>query len=196
MSKQHIKNLYPRDEKALLSVSKCGHCSYEQLKEYVADKRLWAYEKDGLIEKETFNKFNGETLVGYKLTSVGRNLVEKEYGFSGHQVAQSLNHDLGISTRYFSISDEERATWQTETEARLRFEEEMGRLYREDIDRYREIKAMELEHKISAVDAIYTTKEGIEVGFEVTTSNYGAVEIEQKQNFVEILEISYESERV
>lgn len=196
MSKQHIKNYYPRDQKALMGISRCGHARYESLKEIVADKRLWCYEKDNLVEKVTFNSFNGKEEVGYKLTASGKRFVEREYGFSGHQTAQSLHHDLGISDKYFSQDEEHRELWKTETEARQRYEEEKERLRIEDYDRFKEIEQMEQEHKISAVDAIIVNELGIEESFEVETNNYGQAEIQQKINFCEVLKISYESVRV
>lgn len=104
MSKKYIKNFFYRDEKALMSISRCGHVSHNNLKEYIAEKRITNYIRDGLVTKEVFSKNNGEQLVGYKLTAQGRKFVEREYGFKEHQIAQSLNHDLGIANIYFSLS--------------------------------------------------------------------------------------------
>lgn len=198
MSKKYIKNFFYRDEKALLSVSRCGYVSHNNLKEYIAEKRILNYVRDGLVTKESFSKNNGEQLIGYKLTADGRKFVEREYGFKYHQIAQSLNHDLGISNRYFSLSQEERDTWKTETQIRQEFEERLEEIRLNDYERYDEINKLIDDRKISIVDCSYVDKEsGIENYVEIITNSYGQAEIESKERMVEIMDIkSYITERV
>lgn len=197
MSKSKIKNFYNRDRLALTSISKCGHVKESQLKNFVADKRISNYVKDNLVTKEVFNKNNGEQLVSYKLTKEGKNLLEKEWGVKNHYNAQSINHDLGISNKYFSLSDEQRETWKTETELRQAFEERLEEIKIENFVRYEEINKMLEDKLISTPDCLYENEIGIEVCFEVTTNSYGKVEIEAKENFVGIMNIKeYETERV
>ena len=192
----YIKNFYPRDQKALIAISRCGHCSKEQLNLFIKDKRISSYEKDKLITKEVFTNFNGETFIGYKLTSCGRKFVEKKYGFKGHQKAQSIAHDLRIANKYFSLTEKERDTWTTESELRERYKDILEQIRQEDPGRYDELKQLEEEHKISAVDCSYITRQNVEIAFEVVTKNYGRQELEAKERFVEILKIEYENERV
>ncbi|MCC0665438.1 hypothetical protein [Clostridioides sp. ZZV15-6597] len=198
MSKKYIKNFFYRDEKALLSVSRCGYVSHNNLKEYIAEKRILNYVRDGLVTKESFSKNNGEQLIGYKLTADGRKFVEREYGFKDHQIAQSLNHDLGISNRYFSLSQEERDTWKTETQIKEEFQQRLEEIRDVDYDRFEEINKLLEERQISAVDCSYEEKEtGIEVYFEVITNSYGKAELEAKKRFIEIMNIkTYDTERV
>ncbi|MDI6220631.1 hypothetical protein KLJ98_15290 [Clostridioides difficile] len=198
MSKKYIKNFFYRDEKALLSVSRCGHISHDNLKEYVAEKRILNYERDGLITKEAFSKNNGEQLVGYKLTAEGRKFVEREYKFKEHQIAQSLNHDLGIANIYFSLTQEERDTWKTETQIRQDFEERLEEIRLNDYERYEEINKLIEERQISIVDCSYVDRETqIENYNEIITNSYGQAEIEAKEKFIEIMNIkSYITERV
>ncbi len=176
MAKPKIKNFYNRDRLALISISKCGHVKEAQLKNFIADKRISNYVKDNLITKEVFNKNNGEQLVAYKLTKDGKKLLERQWGVKGHYNAQSINHDLGISNKYFSLSEDKRETWKTETELRQELEEKL----------------------ISTPDGAYVDKEtGIETYFEVITNSYGQEEIQAKERFVEIMNIkSYQTERV
>ncbi|MGU8973039.1 hypothetical protein ACEE21_12990 [Clostridium baratii] len=198
MSKKYIKNFFYRDEKALMSISRCGHISHNNLREYIAEKRILNYERDGLVTKEVFSKNNGEQLVGYKLTAEGRKFVEREYGFKEHQVAQSLNHDLGIANIYFSLTQEERDTWKTETQIRDEFEERLQQIRINDYERYKEINKLIEERQISVVDCSYVDKETeIENYVEVITNSYGQAEIEAKERFIEIMNIkSYITERV
>lgn len=198
MSKKYIKNFFYRDEKALMSISRCGHVSHNNLKEFIAEKRILNYIRDELVTKEVFSKNNGEQLVGYKLTAEGRKIVEREYGFKDHQIAQSLNHDLGIANVYFSLSQEERDTWKTETQIRNEFEERVEEIRLNDYERYEEINKLIEERQISIIDCSYIDKEtGIENYTEVITNSYGQAEIESKERFIEIMNIkSYLIERV
>lgn len=56
MAKKYIKNFYNRDRLALTSISRCGYCNKEQIKEFIADKRITNYLRDGIVIKETFRR--------------------------------------------------------------------------------------------------------------------------------------------
>ncbi|NOW87977.1 hypothetical protein B0H39_006008, partial [Clostridium beijerinckii] len=139
MAKNKIAKLYPRDEKALIALSRCGHVSHDNLNTLIANKRIDGYIKDGLIKKEVFNTNDNKNFSGYKLTAAGRKLVEREFGFREHQIAQSLYHDVAISDKYFSLTQEQRDTWKTETTMRRELNEELEHLREDDYDRYEEI---------------------------------------------------------
>lgn len=199
MGKKYIKNFYNRDRLALTSISKCGYCTKEQLKIFIADKRLTNYERDSLVSKEVFNKNDGEQLVAYRLTNNGRRLIEKQWGVKNHYIAQSITHDLGISSKYFSLNEEQRETWKTETEIRQEFEQRLEELRYSDYERYGEVNKMLEDKLISVPDCAYRLEidRGIETYFEVITNAYGQAEIEAKERFVEIMNIkAYETKRV
>ncbi|MGL4913980.1 MAG: hypothetical protein ACRC3Y_16280 [Romboutsia sp.] len=197
MSKAKIKNFYNRDRLALSSISKCGHVRESELKNFIADKRISNYLKDNLVTKEVFNKNNGEQLVAYKLTKEGKQLLEREWGVKNHYNAQSINHDLGISNKYFSLTEDQRETWKTETELRQEFEEKLQEIKISDYERYEEINKMLEEKLISTPDCFYEIEAGIEEIFEVITNSYSEIQIQSKINFIEIMDIkSYEMERV
>lgn len=196
MSKKFINNFYTRDEKALMSISRCGHVSHNQLKNYIADSRIKNYCRDNLVTKEVFNKSNGEQLVGYKLTAEGRSFVEKNYGFKEHQVAQSLNHDLGISNKYFSLAEQEQSSWKTETELRNQLEEEINKLREQDYERFKELEEQLEKREISVADCSYTTESGVEIVYEVVTNSYGQAEIQAKENYATVMNKEIEYERV
>lgn len=195
MSKKYIKNFFYRDQKAFMSVDRCGHVTHEQLRNFVADSRIKNYIRDGYMTREVFTKPNGTTMQGYKLTRQGREFVEKNYGFKDHQHAQSINHDLGIANKYFSLNEEQRETWRTETELRNLFEEQLNNLYKTDYDRYTEIREQLENREISMPDCSYVTEQGIEVAYEVITNSYGIAEIEAKERYIEITKMAYETER-
>ncbi|HBH3439847.1 hypothetical protein PR262_08485 [Clostridioides difficile] len=196
MSKQYIKNFYNRDRLALTSLSKCGHCSTEQLKTFIADKRITNYLRDELVTREVLNKNNGEQIEGYKLTAKGRDFIEKEWGIRNNYIAQSINHDIGIANKYFSLTEEERASWKTETELKLEFHERLNDLRVNDYEKYKEVNKMIEDRLISVTDCSYI-KEGVEIYFEIITNSYGQAEIQAKERFIEFMDIKiYETERV
>lgn len=196
MKKQYIKNFYNRDRLALTSLSKCGHCSGEQLKEFIANKRITNYVRDELVVREVLNKNNGEQIEGYKLTAKGRAFIEKEWGIKNHYIAQSINHDLGIANKYFSLTEQERESWKTETELKLDFHERLADLMVNDYSRYEEVNKMIEDKLISVIDCSYV-EAGIEVYFEVITNSYGQAELQAKERFIEFMNIkTYETERV
>ncbi|NMM64228.1 hypothetical protein HBE96_16505 [Clostridium sp. P21] len=196
MSRSYIAKFYNRDRLALTSLSKCGHCTNEQLKNYVADTRIKHYVYDGYVKKEVFNKNNGERLIGYKLTNEGRKLLENEWGVKSHYIAQSIRHDIGIANKYFSLSQEQKETWKTETELRHEFIERLEEIKNEDYSRYEELYNMLEERQISIPDASYEIENEIEVCYEVITNSYGQDEILAKENYIEIMNVKYETVRV
>lgn len=195
MKKTYIKNFYYRDKKALMSISKCGHVSKEHLNNFIKDSRIKNYIRDGYITKEVFNKPNGNSMEGYKLTKQGRDFIEKQYGFKDHQHAQSLSHDLGIANKYFSLSEGERETWRTETELRREFEEQLNNLRYKDYERYEILREQLNDREISMPDCVYTTEQGVEVAYEVVTNSYGRAELEAKERYIQITKMEYQSER-
>ncbi|MEO2601647.1 hypothetical protein [Clostridium butyricum] len=120
----------------------------------------------------------------------------KKWGVKNHYIAQSVNHDLGISNKYFSLSDSEKETWKTETEIRKEFEEKLEELRNSDFERYNDINKMVEEKSMSVPDCAYI-ENNIEVYLEIITNSYGQAEVEAKERFIEIMDIkTYETERV
>ena len=169
--------------------------SHKELNNFVADSRIKNYCRDGLVEKEVFNKTNGEQLIGYKLTKEGKSFVEKNYGFTGHQHSQSLPHDLGISDKYFSLTEAERETWRTETELRTQLDQELERMQYKDYDRWNELTEKLKEREISVTDCSYTTG-GITIVYEVVTNSYGRAEIQAKEEFATVMNTQIEFGKV
>lgn len=188
-----INKIYPRDLKALGALARCGHASHDQLREYVRDKRLSTYEKAGLIGRVPYNRpgdSDGDRIC-YKLTTAGRDFCRHELHFSGMYVPQSVAHDMGLSDKFFSLSESERSSWQTETQVRDMYAQHMDSLR----DQGQEELAQSLWDRlqggeVSPPDAIYTSESGEQVVVEVITNNYGAEEIAEKIEFAEAIELA------
>lgn len=188
--KTTIDRIYPRDWKVFGALSKCGHASHEQLREFVRDKRLSTYEKAGLIGRVPYHRAGSgsEDRTCYRLTSAGREFCRKQLHMSGMYHAQSVAHDMGLADRYFSLSQEERDSWQTESQVRDMYEQYLDQLR----DQGQEELAQSLWDKLqegetSPPDAVYTTESGEQIVLEVVTNNYGETELAEKSEFSAVL---------
>lgn len=197
MSKQYIDKLFNRDRLALQSISKCGHVSHDQLKTFVADTRIRNYARDGLVQKVAFKMNNGKNGECYKLSKEGKELVEKQWGIKDHYHAQSPAHDLGLANKYFSLTEGQRDTWQTETQLRDQFTEKLQELRDQGEAENAEMYLNMLSQGyISMPDASFSSEQGIEISFEVVTNNYGDTELQAKEAYVQIMNTQYETTRV
>ena len=199
MRKKHIQSIYPRDKNALTTLAKCGYASHEQLREFLRDKRISGYCKDGLIEKSVYSQPGGkeQDRLMYRLTAKGRNFCRRELSISHIYSAQNPAHDLPLTTRYLSLTEHERATWKTETQCR---EELLGHIRQlrdqGEGERARELWEKMREGRISMPDAVYTASDGVFMAFEVVTDSYGQAEIEAKQAAAAALDAQIEFCRV
>ena len=114
---KRITTIYPRDRKALSALSRCGYVNREQLSQFLRNKRIESYCKDGLIEKSIYSQPGSKASDQevYRLTSKGRDFCRRELSLTRLYSAQNPAHDLVLADRYFSLSESERETWQTET---------------------------------------------------------------------------------
>ena len=198
--KKHIKTLYPRDRQALTALSRIGYIDHKRLHEFWKEKRISSYLKDGLLEKTRVSipGKREEDRICYKLTTAGRELCRKEFGLENMYRAQSPVHDLALADHYFSLTQEEQDSWRTETEVRNTLEELIYQMAQEPTEfniAYEMQEDLE-QGKLSMPDAVYTSKEGIHVAFEVVTSHYGTAEILAKEAVATILKLKYEEEWV
>lgn len=194
MPKKRITTIYPRDRNALSALARCGYVTRDQLGEFLREKRIQSYCKDGLLEKSVYSKpgTRTEDKEVYRLTKAGRELCRRELSLSIYN-AQNPSHDLALADRYFSLSQSERETWRTEGQSR----EDVWARIRQLRDQGEEERAGELWAKLqgdrlSMPDAVYTKADGVSVAFEVTTSNYGSEEIAAKEETAEALGIGIE----
>lgn len=194
--KVYITQFFKRDKDAFTAMSRVGHITKEHMKNCnIADSRIKNYIRDGLIERVAY-KTNTTTGYAYKLTRQGREVAERNWGVNNHYHAQSATHDLSIANKYFSLSEDQKQTWVTETELRYRFEAKLQELkdqgQEETARTYEEMLEKGL---ISMPDASYTSENGVEVSYEVITSSYGRQELQAKETYVEIMKCKYEAVR-
>ena len=189
MAKKHITTIYPRDKHALSALARCGYVSREQLGEFLREKRVQSYCKDGLIEKSIYSRpgARAQDVEVYRLTKAGRELCRRELSLSTY-CAQNPAHDLALADRYFSLSQTERETWRTESQSREDVSTEIRQLREQgEEERAGELWAKLQEGRLSMPDAVYMRSDGVSVAFEVVTNNYGQAELEAKEQAAEAL---------
>ena len=112
--KEYITTLYKRDDDTLKALGRTGYYDADMIKENFnqSDRRITNMCRDGYLVKE-------DTMRGtfYKLGDKGKDYVEKEFGIKCYP-AQSPNHDMELSRKYCSLSEDARETWRTELEVR------------------------------------------------------------------------------
>lgn len=199
-SKDHvyIEKFFNRDRLAFNVVSKSGHMSSEQLKSMgIADSRMKNYVRDGLMKKVPYKMEGGKNGEAYKLTDQGRQLSGVNWGIRDHYHAQSAKHDMAIADKLLTLKEEEQFAWKTEEQLRDRVDNQIQDF--KDRGEYETAKLYEdmlADHRISMPDGMYVNDQGIEVCFEVITSNYGEAELLSKEAAVQILGTQYETTRV
>lgn len=187
MGRKSVNKLMNRDRLAMTAVSRCGFCTKQHLNNYIKDSRIQSYERAGWLKKETIVSNQNIKTTAYKLTGEGKKVLEKNFGVKHHYKEQSINHDLKIADKYFSLSEKERETWRTETEIRHLFNEKLEEIKRNEYDRYEKILEDMRAGLYSMPDCSYTLETEIEVYFEATTSNYSQADYEAKERTITIL---------
>lgn len=132
----------------------------------------------------------------YRLTSKGRDFCRRELSLTRLYGAQNPAHDLALADRYFSLSENERETWQTENQSRDAISSYIQQLREQGEDeRARELWDKLQDGRLSMPDAVYTRSDGVSVAFEVVTNNYGQAELEAKEQAAEALGSEIELQR-
>ncbi len=173
ISKKRITTIYPRDRKALSALSRCGYVSHEQLGQFLRNKRIKSYCKDGLVEKSIYSQpgSRASDQEVYRLTSKGRDFCRRELSITRLYGAQNPAHDLVLADRYFSLSESERETWQTESQSREIINAHIQHLREQGNEEHaRELWDKLQDGRLSMPDAVYTRADGVSVAFEVVTN--------------------------
>lgn len=188
------------DARALVAVSKVGHISSKQLNLCgMSDKRIRNFEKQGLFEKVSYRNGKSKQLEHcYKLTSAGQKFYDlREVKEHSYYQSVSPQHDIAIADKYFSLQEYEQKSWMTEGEIRNAFYKYIEELR----ERGEDLRAQELvnaynSRKLSAVDAVYETEQGVRIAYEVVTNSYGQTEIQAKEDFADIMKLRFEPQRI
>lgn len=195
--KPYVTQFFNRDRLAFTAMFKTGHVTHEHLHQCdLADSRINNLIKDGHIEKIPFKK-NGKNEDCYKLTKMGRETAARLWGLSYAYHAQSPTHDLAISEKYFSLPQELRESWITESNLRNHFFEQLSFLR----DEGKEVEAKLYEDRfnkglISMPDGAYISESGTVTCFEVITNSYGIEELMAKDELIQIMNYNYETIRI
>ncbi len=164
----------------------------------IVDSRIKNYVRDGYVEKILYK--NGKAIKeAYTLTRKGRELAERQWNIRDHYHAQTKSpyHDLALSDKYFSLSEQVRDTWRTESQVREQFLEKLQELRDQgDEQRANMYYDMLQSNVISMPDAVYTNEKGVEVAYECITGSYGRSEMLAKETTIEIMNYSYETTRI
>lgn len=196
-SKPLVPQFFNRDRLAFSALYKVGHVSCDHLRSCgLADRRIKNLTRDGHIEKVVY-KEKGKNKECYKLTRSGRETATRLWGLNHAYHAQSAVHDLALAEKYFSLPEELRESWKTETQIRNEFEERIYNMREEGKEAEAKLYEDMLDKKqISMPDCIYTDSKGTEVAFEVLTNSYGIEELRSKETYVGIAGYQYETTRV
>ncbi|MGG1639531.1 hypothetical protein [Paenibacillus sp. NRS-1760] len=196
-SKPLVTQFFNRDRLVFTALYKVGHVSYDQLQTCgLADRRIQNLVRDGLVEKVAYKR-KGKSEYCFKLSKLGRETAARLWGLSYAYHAQSPIHDLGIAEKYFSLSEELREKWKSETQIRKEFEDRIADMRKEGNEVEAKLYQDMLKEKlISMPDGLYNNTEGIEVGVEIITNSYGIEEMRSKETFVSIIGCQYETIRV
>ena len=195
-----ITTWYPRDEKVFRAFSNCGVLQTKDLHEYVKDKRIKCYQKDGYIESKTDTK-TGESY--YKLTDKGRDWCRDKYD-TDPCTAKSWNHNSGVRDMYFALPVEERMNQMSENDLQKASQEFIDGLKTSSDPNDREL-GFKLDYdyhngKMSTPDFGVLKFEGntiTEASFqECVTKNYKEYEIEAKFQYASAFSGSLEMKYV
>lgn len=190
---QYINNITSKDSNMLKAIARTGYLSHGMLRENlgIAERRIINFCRDAYIEKATFcNPKINNTEDVYRLTSKGQDFVRRELNMEYIYRSSSPGHDLSLSAKYLSLEQAEQDTWQTEGQLRDQFLEMLEDM--RDEERYQDLVDKYDAHQISAIDASYVSSSGLSIGIEVTTDSYGRAEIQAKEEFSHVLNISTE----
>lgn len=178
----------------LKAFARVGYLDTKILKENlkIADRRIKNFERDGYIEKVSYlNKETKNAEFSYRLTERGKELCSNQLGIESFYRSSSPIHDLALAENYFSIKEEYRDSWITESQFRDMFQQHLERLQMQDHYRWQEFNDLWEQKLISPPDGGYITSTGTVIAVEIVTSSYRKEEIKAKEVFTETLKIEY-----
>lgn len=173
-----ITKLLNRDYPVMEAMRAVGHLTEKHLKEDlgIAHNRIERYVASGWFKKDIHNTAEGERIVSYTPTKKGFEYMREELHYSDIYKPQSVLHDLELADRYFSLSEEQRKTWITETQQQRELKELYEQLKQDDPDQARELQ------DFSACDGGYINDQGEVCLIEIITSTYTQSMIQAKHS--------------
>lgn len=187
--KQYVKTFTSKDKDMLRAFRNCGRLSDSHLKNdlSMADRRILNFQRDGYVEKVRLLNHNTKSMdLVYQLTEKGRAAVENHLNLTHCYRSVGGRHDLAVADKYFSLTESEQNSWQTEGQLRELFHEKYGTQGDYSVE----------SKEVSTTDAAYVTEDGRSISFEVVTRNYNQVEIQAKENFAIALGMQLEISKI
>lgn len=195
---KYIKVFNSKDKDTFTAFKNVGHLSHEHLKGLgLSDTKIKNYCREGYAQKVSYNiKGQKENGVCYKLTDLGKSVGAEKFGLNNYM--QTTNgherHNLDVADKYMSLTKEERLTVINEKELRELVQDRILELEnKQERDRYQELLD---QGKMSMPDIVYKNVEGVIIGHETTTNNYGIEEIQAKMETCTFLEIEYQEHKI
>lgn len=197
--KVYIPQFFKRDRDGMVALTRVGIVRIEDLKKHcnLVDSRIKNWIRDGYAEKIIYEDQN-ELREALLITDKGKELVRKQWGITRHYNAQTQSpyHDLALSDKYFSLSEQVRETWITESQIRDQFVQILEDLHsqgkHEQADTYYD---MMKKGFISMPDGAYE-EEGRIVMYEIITDSYSRQTMLAKEMTAEIMGYVYASHRI
>lgn len=195
---KYIKVFNSKDEDAFRAFKNVGHLSHDHLKSLgLSETKIKNYCREGYAQKVSYNiKGQKENGVCYKLTNLGKEVGADKFGLKNYMQTtdQHERHNLDVANKYMSLTKEERLTVLNEREVRELVQDRILELEnKQERDHYQEMLD---QGKLSMPDIVYKNTEGVTIGYETVTNNYGEIEIQAKMETCTFLEIEYQEHRI
>jgi DNA-binding PadR family transcriptional regulator len=162
-----IKNITGKDFELMKGIARTGVTSYYDARNKIglSEKRLKNLEKENYITSKNVVVNKGKDVIKtYYLNDKGKSYIKTKTDIKNFYRSneRQIEHDLKLSSIYYSLDEEEKATWKNEN------------------DLISDYKTNNPNNTLSTmIDATYQTN-GLTVGVEVTTKNYTREQIEEK----------------
>lgn len=196
MAKKYVTKFYNRDKDTFRAFNKCGNLDKTQLNKLgLTDTRIKNYCRDGLVTKVPYDiKGSRENGVAYKLTDKGKEVGANKFGLTNYAQSQSVRHNLDVANKYLSLTKQEQQTCINEREVRELVQDRIYSIEQKiERDRYKEMLD---QGQLSMPDIVYVSTEGVTIGFDTITNNYGKTEIQAKEEACNFLEIQLETHKI
>lgn len=220
-----IKKINNRDRIAFEAIAKGGTIAKDDLHSIISKTRASHWEHDKYFKSICWNDNNNNRYEGYSLTTEGKKYAERQFGITSctKAKASSIMHDLKIGEKVLSIPEEDRSSIKTEDQLWGKFYEELrnrkehieeleekrlepslsrqereqySQEWQREENEYNRIEEMLKNGEISTPDIAYTNEHGVEICYEVLTTNYSRTDIEAKHEFARVLGMEIEFEQV
>lgn len=201
---ENLKRISETDKDAGIAMNNVHAMKREHLHAIgLSDSRINAFTWDKVFEK--FEEPKTGEFIWIKGANyndwISKNTDIEFRGKGSSNQDGSKHHDLALANHYcFNMTREEQLSCRTEAQQRYEFEEFAHTLTRSDDEDEREKGYQMLEdlknNNVSMCDFAYTSGDGEEIGFEITTDSYTPEMVEAKQSYCESAGLTFMAQHV